>query len=168
MHPILRRVTMVFAVSALAAAALSAPRHVTQANPAIGKWKLNVAKSTFDPGPAPQSQMRSYEEWGCDIEHVVQEGTDGSGKATFAEFAARFDSKDYPRVNRGSSTAGTIALTKADSSGSTVRFVQKEDRQVSISGTRTLSPDHKTMTIRYRGTNVQGEPMSATMIFERQ
>lgn len=139
MHQTLRGVTIALAVSALAAAALSAARHPTQANPAVGKWELNVAKSTFDPGPPPQSQMRRYEEWGCDIEHVVQEGIDGSGKATFVEFAARFDAKDYPRVSRGFPTAGTIALTKVDSNGRTIRFVQKEDRQVSISGTRTLS-----------------------------
>jgi len=32
------------------------------ADAAVGTWKLNVAKSTFSPGPAPKSQTRSYVE----------------------------------------------------------------------------------------------------------
>jgi hypothetical protein len=30
------------------------------ADPVIGTWKLNLAKSTFSPGPAPKSQTRTY------------------------------------------------------------------------------------------------------------
>jgi hypothetical protein len=32
------------------------------ADAAVGTWKLNVAKSTFSPGPVPKSQTRSYAE----------------------------------------------------------------------------------------------------------
>ena len=30
------------------------------ADPVIGTWQLNVAKSKFSPGPAPKSDARTY------------------------------------------------------------------------------------------------------------
>src|SRR5215510_5547687 len=33
-------------------------------NPRMGTWKLNVAQSTYDPGPPPQSLTRTYENKG--------------------------------------------------------------------------------------------------------
>jgi len=33
-------------------------------DPRIGTWKLNVAQSTYDPGPPPQSVTRTYEDRG--------------------------------------------------------------------------------------------------------
>src|SRR6516225_4998291 len=32
------------------------------ADPVVGTWILNLAKSTFNPGPAPKAQTRSYAE----------------------------------------------------------------------------------------------------------
>src|SRR5277367_3746714 len=34
---------------------------LAQNNPRYGTWKLNLAKSKFDPGPPPKSQIRTYE-----------------------------------------------------------------------------------------------------------
>ncbi|HEX4239871.1 MAG TPA: hypothetical protein VHZ53_00560, partial [Steroidobacteraceae bacterium] len=34
------------------------------ADPVIGTWQLNAAKSTFSPGPGPKSQTRTYAESG--------------------------------------------------------------------------------------------------------
>jgi len=39
--------------------ALAAGPLIAQTNPFIGTWKLNVAKSKFEPGPAPKSQTRT-------------------------------------------------------------------------------------------------------------
>jgi hypothetical protein len=38
------------------AAVVAAPA----ADPVIGNWQLNVAKSKFSPGPAPKSETRTY------------------------------------------------------------------------------------------------------------
>jgi hypothetical protein len=136
-------------------------------SPALGKWKMNMEKSKFEPGPAPKSQERTYEDWGGGVIHATFVGTDAQDKPTFSEYAARYDGKYYPRVNRGSPTACTIALKKVDADGATVEFFQKEDGKPSINGTRTLSADRKVMTITYNGTDAKGQPMSAVMVFER-
>jgi len=41
---------------------VSVSAQVTDAS--IGTWKLNVAKSTYDPGPPPKSETRSYSQDG--------------------------------------------------------------------------------------------------------
>ena len=46
--------------AALAALALSAGHAAAPENPIVGTWKLNVAKSTFTPGPGWRSQTRTY------------------------------------------------------------------------------------------------------------
>ena len=33
----------------------------------VGRWELNIAKSTYDPGPAPKSETRTYAVVGEDI-----------------------------------------------------------------------------------------------------
>jgi hypothetical protein len=52
----LRRITLVGITVLLSWRHLAAQ----DADPIIGTWVLNVAKSTFSPGPAPQSESRTY------------------------------------------------------------------------------------------------------------
>jgi hypothetical protein len=40
-----------------------APNLRAQGNTSLGTWKLNLAKSKYDPGPAPLSDTRVYEAW---------------------------------------------------------------------------------------------------------
>jgi len=53
----MKRAVLVFALivlAAIAAGSLSA-----EDNPFAGTWKLNLAKSKFDPGSGPKSQTRT-------------------------------------------------------------------------------------------------------------
>jgi hypothetical protein len=47
---------------ALCALALILPLTVRaqSGDPSLGTWQLNVAKSKFEPGPAPKSETRTY------------------------------------------------------------------------------------------------------------
>ena len=47
-------------------------------------------------------------------------------------------------------------------------FTYKEDGKVTITGTRTISDDGKTSTVRYSGKNVQGQPVRSVLVFDRQ
>lgn len=132
----------------------------------LGKWRLDVAHSKFDGLPPMKSQTRIYEDWGDNLIHGKFEGIDAQGKPTFSEWVARYDGRDYPRVSRGSATAGTLATKVIDDH--TTEFTQKEDGKVTIYGTRKVSADGKTATIRYKGTSVDGKPVSAVLIFDRE
>ena len=48
-------------------------------HPYVGKWKMNVAKSTYPPGAAPKEQVATITEVGVDLDHrIVRVAADGS------------------------------------------------------------------------------------------
>ena len=58
--------TLVGAVAAMhgahaVASAQAPPPYVAARDPAVGTWRLNLQKSKYYPGPAPQSEIRTYE-----------------------------------------------------------------------------------------------------------
>jgi hypothetical protein len=77
-----------------------------QGNPFAGTWKLNSAKSHFDPGPPPTSQTRTWESSG----KVFVAGINAAGKPTTHRFTIKPDGKDYPSI--GATDEGETVSTK--------------------------------------------------------
>ena len=119
-------------------------------NPRIGTWQNNVAKSKYDPGPAPKSQT---------LETVTADGS----KAT-SEYTANYDGKPYPI--KGSLTADMVALTRVDSH--TTERVDSKGGKTVQTFTRVVSKDGKTMTVTIKGTNAQGKPVNNVIVFEKK
>ena len=65
---------------------------LAQNDPAIGTWKLNLAKSTYSPGPPPRSQTITTQAEGQGHKFTV-EGVDAQGNPLKAVFMTR------PRVS---------------------------------------------------------------------
>ena len=76
-------------------------------NPRSGTWKLNLAKSKYDPGPAPQRNTMKIEASG-EGEKATTEGVNAAGTATGTQYTAQYDGKDYPMT--GSQNADTVSL----------------------------------------------------------
>src|ERR1700704_4514303 len=87
----LLKTILVGAALAVAAVAMAAGA----ADSVAGTWSLNVAKSTFDPGPALKSQTRTYtvDKDGTTLS-VKGVGADGSAMSQQATF--KYDGKAYP------------------------------------------------------------------------
>src|SRR5215467_10711903 len=83
-------------------------------DPRIGTWKLNVAQSTYDPGPPPQSQTRTYEDRGGGVTLATIEGINAQGNPTFAQVAFKFDGKDYPIAEIGVQTVVNVSEKLVD------------------------------------------------------
>src|ERR1700751_1257095 len=64
------------------------------ADPQMGTWKLNEAKSMVTPGEGKVT-MVVYEAAGGNVK-VTVDGTDKDGNATHNEWTGKFDGKDYP------------------------------------------------------------------------
>src|SRR5438876_2583752 len=62
-------------------------------DPRIGTWQLNVAKSTYSPGPAPQSLMVKVEAAGQG-EKATADFVNADGTRTTTLYTANFDGKD--------------------------------------------------------------------------
>lgn len=129
----------------------------------IGTWKLNVAKSTFSPGPAPKSMTVIYSPAGADRVKIVVDVTPGEGPAQHWEMTAGWDGKDNPVT--GNPTADTISMKKvSDLAGEST---MKKDGKVTATNVRRLSADGKTLTITSTGTTPDGKPRKDVQVFEK-
>jgi len=135
-------------------------------DPRIGTWKFNVAQSTFDPGPPPQSETRTFEDRGGGVTLVTLEGINAQGNPIFVQVTYKLDGKDYPQAEIGAQTVSTVAQKLVDAD--TVEHIVKRGGKVTSTGTQTLSKDGKTFTFRVKGTNAQGQPFSFVSVHEKQ
>jgi hypothetical protein len=133
------------------------------ADPAAGTWELNVAKSTFSPGPAPKSLTRTFEVNGADVKYTAK-GVDAAGKPTLLEYSAKYDGKDYPVT--GSQDFDTISLKQVDPATS-VATLKKGGKLVQTT-TRVVSKDGKTLTLTVKGKNAKGQAVNNVMVFDKQ
>ena len=82
-----------------ALAALGVHVAAQTADPLIGTWELNIAKSKYNSGPAPKSETRTYVVVGQDIK-ATSEGVDADGKPTSGQWTVNYDGKDRPATGR--------------------------------------------------------------------
>jgi Flp pilus assembly protein CpaB len=132
-------------------------------DPRIGTWKLNAAKSKYDPGPPPQSLTVKVEPAGQG-EKVTAEFVNADGTRATTVYTANFDGKDSPLT--GSQLANTVALKRTDAR-TTVR-TDKKDGKVVQTLTRVVAQDSKTMTVTVKGTNAQGQAVNNVIVFDKQ
>ena len=135
-------------------------------NPLIGVWKVNLAKSTFSPGPPPKSPVtRTYTQNGDGLKLVISGGVNADGSAqTTISWAAHFDGKDYPSVGNPAIDMVTITMVGA----STMDATTKKGGKVTGILRFTVSKDGKTMTRWTGGTNNAGLPQSNFEVFDKQ
>lgn len=142
---------------------LSAPAPAQAADTIVGTWTLNVAKSTYSPGPPPKSLTVKFEAAGEGIKST-SDTVAADGSSSHAEYTANYDGKDYPL--KGVKDADTVSLKRIDASNS-VRTDKKAGKVVRTY-TRKLSADGKTMTATITGTDDQGRAINNTVLLERQ
>ena len=132
-------------------------------DPLIGTWKLNLAKSKYDPGPAPQSQITKYEPYGKDGVKRTIDGVNARGEKDQREENYSFDGKEHP-VNNPEADAG---VNRRMDAYTTERILTKGGRLINALR-RVVSKDGKTLTITEEGTDDQGKPFSEVTIYDKQ
>ena len=133
------------------------------ADPHVGTWKLNLAKSKYNPGPPPKSQTLKIQAQENGLKYV-SDSVDAEGKATHNEFAAKYDGKDYAYL--GSPDVDTLAYTKVDAN--TLDFVTKKGGKEVEKGRAVVSVDGKTRTVTSKGKNAKGQDTSRTSVYVKQ
>jgi hypothetical protein len=134
------------------------------ANPHVGTWELNVAMSSYSPGPAPKSQTLKIEAWGDDGLTYAADGVGADGQPTHAEFQAKFDGKDYEF--KGNPDGDTLSYTRIDAN--TLDATLKLKGEVTINAHVVVSPDGKTRTVTQTGKDAQGRPVNIVAVYEKQ
>lgn len=151
-------------------AAMLLPLLGAQDNPAIGTWKLNVAKSKFSPGPSPKSATLVIEAQGDSIKTTLEE-IESDDRHVGYEYTATFDDgKDY--LVSGSSRperlggAETVALRRSGSHAYGGQF--KKSGQIVMTNRTVVSKDSKTLTITANGADPKGQPISLMTVWDKQ
>jgi hypothetical protein len=132
-------------------------------NPRVGSWQLNVAKSKYDPGPAPKSQTLKIEAAGKG-EKVTSEMVNADGSKTTTSYTADYDGKPHPLT--GSPLSDMVALKRVDAN--TSERTDSKGGKTTQTYVRSVSKDGKTMTVTIKGTNAQGKPVHNVVVFEKQ
>ena len=159
---------LVVVASAVAFLMLTAVMPRAQASdPWIGTWKMNIEKSTFNsPGTKPTVPMVVTLEAapnGMMKTTIEQVNTQGQKQRT--ESVAAFDGKDNP-VKGSPNPNPTIALRRIDAR--TFEAQNKSDGKPTVTTRITIAADGKTLTATLSGTNVRGQAVEATQVFDKQ
>ena len=133
------------------------------ADPVIGSWQLNVAKSKFSPGPAPKSDTRTYAASDQGIT-MTWKSVGADGKEIVAKSTFKADGKDYPAT--GAPNFDSLSLKQVDDH--TVQSTQKKAGKVVGTTTRTISKDGKVLTLSSKGTSPTGAPYDNVMVYDKQ
>jgi hypothetical protein len=144
-------------------ATLSVALGLAAADPAIGTWKLNVAKSKYSPGPAPKSATITYEVSGDGVKRTGETVT-ADGQTTSFSYTAQYDGKEYPVT--GNPNADTIVLKRINDY--TSESTLKKGGKFSATARRVVSKDGKTLTLTLKGTNAQGQKVNNVLVYEKQ
>ncbi len=133
------------------------------ADASVGTWKLNVAKSTYKPGPPPVAETRIYQAQPKGVRTTVKT-TWADRLTTTVEYPANYDGKDYPV--EGSRDVDVVALTRMDdfTSAATLKHAGKE---IGVAR-RVVSRNGKTMTITYKGINTRGDQVDNVAVYDKQ
>jgi hypothetical protein len=164
MHTGMKRAGRSAAVAGLLTAALAGAVVAQAGDPQIGTWKLNVAKSTFSPGPAPKSGTTVIEAAGAGAKLIVDQ-TAADGTARHWGFTANYDGKDVPVVGNNPD-ADTVARTRVNAN--TVETISKKAGTIVTTQQSTVSADGKTRTVTTKGVNAAGQKVNNVAVYERQ
>jgi hypothetical protein len=132
------------------------------ADPQMGTWKLNDAKSKMAPG-TPKNSMVAYKSMMGKVK-VTIDGTDEKGKPTHNEWSGKFDGKDYPVT--GDPSSDSRSYKKVDDR--TMDFTGKKGGKTTFSGRIAVSADGKTRTVTTNGTTAKGKKFKSTGVYDKQ
>jgi hypothetical protein len=130
----------------------------------VGTWKLNIAKSKYDPGPTPTSSTLTIVAVAGGFKQTVDTVLATLGMPTHSEVTAKFDGKDTPV--KGNANADTSAYTRID--GRTYEVVSKKGGKVTLTSRVVISPDGKTRTVTQTGTDATGKKVNNLIVYNRQ
>jgi hypothetical protein len=145
-----------------AALLLVASSFARAADPQLGRWALDVAKSKLDRWLA--TEVTVVQEAVGDKVRVVADGVDATGKKTRSEWTGKYDGKDY-RVT-GDPTADSRALAPINER--TLALTVKKNGKVTLTGRIAVAPDGRSRTVVVTGTDANGVKFKSAAYYERK
>jgi hypothetical protein len=153
----MRKALLIFAVLGLAGS-------LWAADPFIGTWNLNVAKSkASDPSWMPKSEIMKSEALDNGLKNTC-DGVDSDGKAYHYTWSPKYDGKDYPL--RGNPDVDTSAIKKVDAN--TVLEMWKKAGKEVANWRVTVSKDGMSHTVSGKMKDAKGQEVTFDLVYDKQ
>ena len=131
------------------------------ANPHLGTWSFNDAKSKMHVGVTKNNTI-TYSEQGDRIK-ATMDGTDSDGTPNHTVWVGKFDGKVYPVTGNPHHNAERYRVINDH----TAAIEGLQDGKVVWWGTITISKDGKTRTATLCSRDVNGEKFTVKKVYDR-
>ncbi len=131
------------------------------ADPNMGTWKLNEAKSKMS-GTARNSNV-VYEAAGDSVK-VTVDGVLADGTAAHNEWTGKFDGKDYAVT--GDPNSDMRAYKRVDDR--TIQMTVKKGGKPMTTGRIAVAADGKSRTVTTTTTDAAGKKTTSTAVYDKQ
>jgi uncharacterized protein (TIGR02246 family) len=142
--------------------AAQAPETTTTQVPGLGTWKLNVAKSKYDPGPPPRSSTVTFTAMGENIKAVI-DGVGPDGAGIHWEYVAALDGSQHPVT--GNPDGDMVVVTRTEAGAIETSYTL--EGKPTVVNARVLSADGNTMTVTSKGTDAKWQKINHVLVFEK-
>lgn len=132
------------------------------ANPHMGTWKLNEAKSKLNLGMTGKNSTVVYAEQ-KDKTKVTVDGVAKDGKPTHSVWVGMFDGKAYPV--KGNLPYDSVAYKIVNDRTNDITAMK--DGKMIWSGRITVSADGKSRTVTITGTDANGKKFSGEAFYDK-
>ena len=132
------------------------------ANPHMGTWKLNEAKSKIPPEMGKNSTV-VYSE-AKDKVKVTIDGVDKDGKPTHSVWVGKFDGKAYPV--KGNLSYNSVAYKVVNDRTNDITAMK--DGKMMWTGRITVAADGKSRTVTINGTDADGKKFKGKAVYDKE
>src|SRR6266516_727602 len=131
------------------------------ANPQMGTWKLNEAKSKLVPGMGKNTTVTYAEQ--KDKIKITVDGVDKDGKPTHSVWVGKWDGKAYPV--KGNLPYNSVAYKVVNDRTNDITAMK--EGKVIWSGRIAVAPDGKSRTVTISGTDEAGKKFKAKVVYDK-
>jgi hypothetical protein len=129
----------------------------------VGTWKLNLAKSTYSPGPLPRSGTLTFQEDGQGLRSTVVT-LDAQGTSAKRVNVIFDDGRSRPSTGAPAFDASSIKTIN----DFTIWDLRTKAGKVVQTLVITISPDGKTHTIATTGVDATGQQINNISVYDKQ
>jgi len=152
------------ASAAVVLATISIPVLSSTPSPFLGTWILDVAKSTFEPGPPLKSEIWVATSASNGSVHFVDDWVEPDGTTGHVEFTSAFDGRATPVAGSKDFDSTTYKKVSATSYESAlIKSGKIVERELHV-----ISADGKTWRTTERGKDSEGKAYIYRLVFNRR